>query len=151
MKIATLAIALTAAGCMHTTPPDQAASLAAAETAFAAHSVREDMRAAFMAHFAAEGVMMRNGWVVAREFLAPRPAPPIVLDWRPVYVEVAASADLGLSTGPWKLTSREDAAKPPAYGQFVSIWRREPGQPWHVAVDLPGWRGSDARKARNAS
>ena len=60
----------------------------------------------------------------------------IVLDWRPQYVEVAAAGDLGLSTGPWKITSRKDPKADPAYGQFVSIWRREGGGPWKVAVDL---------------
>ena len=114
---------------------DDARSLAAAETAFAAHSVREDMRVAFMAHFAGDGVFVRNGWVNAREFLAAQPAPPIVLDWRPAYTEVAASGDLGLSTGPWKLTARNDP-NAAAYGQFVSVWKREPGQPWRVLVDL---------------
>jgi ketosteroid isomerase-like protein len=115
---------------------DAAASLAAAETAFAAHSVREDMRVAFMAHFADDGVFVRNGWVVANAYLARQPAPPIVLDWRPVYTEVARSGEMGLSTGPWNLTSKEKPHAPPAYGQFVSIWKRPPGRPWRVAVDL---------------
>jgi ketosteroid isomerase-like protein len=115
---------------------DNARSLAAAETAFAAHSVREDMRAAFLGAFADDGVLVRNGWVTARDSIGTRPAPPIVLDWRPVYTEVAASGDMGLSTGPWKITSKVDAGAPPAYGQFVSIWKRADGGPWRVAVDL---------------
>src|SRR5688572_3441460 len=88
---------------------DHTASLAAAETAFAAHSVREDMRPAFLAAFAPDGMLVRNGWVVSNDWMKPQAAPPIVLDWRPQYVEVAASGELGLSTGPWKITSK---AKP---------------------------------------
>ncbi len=130
--------ALALAGCAHTLPANNdPALLAAAETAFAAHSVREDMRAAFMAAFAADGVLIRApGWVVANNWLRDKPAPPIVLDWRPQYVQVAMAADLGLSTGPWKITSKADPAAPPAYGQFVSIWRREKPGAWKVAVDL---------------
>jgi ketosteroid isomerase-like protein len=115
---------------------DDTASLAAAETAFAAQSVREDMRIAFLAAFAPDGVFVRNAWVVADDWLRDRAAPPIVLDWRPQYVEVAASGDLGLSTGPWKITSKAKPEAPPAYGQFVSVWRREGNGPWKVAVDL---------------
>jgi len=115
---------------------DHTASLAAAETAFAAHSVREDMRAAFLAAFAPDGVFVRNGWTVSNEWLRNQAAPPIVLDWRPQYVEVAASGDLGLSTGPWKITSKAKPDAPPTFGQFVSVWRREAGGPWKVAVDL---------------
>jgi ketosteroid isomerase-like protein len=115
---------------------DSATSLAAAEAAFAAHSVREDMRVAFLAAFAPDGVFVRNGWTVAIDWLRDRPAPPIVLDWRPQYVEVAASGELGLSTGPWKITSKAKPEAAPQYGQFVSVWRREATGPWKVAVDL---------------
>lgn len=134
-----LLAALALAACA--TPPspspnmDDARSLAAAESAFAAHSLREDMRVAFLANFAPDGVMPRGSWVNAHEFLTPRPAPPIVLDWRPVFTEVAASGDMGLSTGPSKITSKTDASQF-GYGQFVSIWKRDAGAAWRVAVDL---------------
>jgi len=113
-----------------------AVSLAAAETAFAAHSVRTDMREAFLAYFAEDGAWVDGGWKPARPALAAWPtAPAIVLDWRPVHTEVAASGELGLSTGPWKRTPK---AKPgePRYGQYVSVWRREAGGTWKVEADL---------------
>jgi ketosteroid isomerase-like protein len=138
MRFASTPIALLLAACASppSAPLDAAASLAAAESAFAAQSVREDMRAAFLANFADDGVFVRNGWVNAKADLAARSAPTIVLDWRPVFTEVARAADLGLSTGPWKLTSNAKPDTPPAFGQFVSIWRRDPGGPWEVAVDI---------------
>jgi len=132
------AFALALAGCAALPEPamSPADSLAAAETEFAAHSLREGMRAAFMSHFAEDGVTVRDGWIVSNTYLATRPNPPIVLDWRPVHVEVAGSGDFGLSTGPSKITSTAKPDAPPSYGQFVSIWKREPGRPWRVAVDL---------------
>ncbi|HYE94563.1 MAG TPA: nuclear transport factor 2 family protein [Terriglobales bacterium] len=137
MKIGAPAFALALAGCAATPAgPDAAASLAAAETAFAAHSVREDMRAAFLAAFAPDGVFVRNGWMVSNDYLRDRPAPPIVLDWRPVFVEVAASGELGVSTGPSRITSKAKPETPPSYGQFVSVWRRSGDGPWKVEVDL---------------
>ena len=137
MRTAAIAAAALLAACAHQAPTmDAPASLAAAETAFAAHSVREDMRAAFLAAFADDGVIVRNGWTVSNAHLARQPAPPIVLDWRPQYVEVAASGELGLSTGPWKITSKAAPETPATFGQFVSVWRRAPGGPWKVAVDL---------------
>ncbi len=140
MKTAALVFALAAAGCAHPIPlsgsMEAPVALAAAESAFAAHSLRADMRAAFLANFADDGVFVRKGWVNANADLAPRQAPPIVLDWRPVYVETALAGDLGLSTGPWKLTGKPASADAPRYGQFVSIWKREGRGPWKVAVDL---------------
>lgn len=135
-------LVIAAALCVACTPMTErprgnadALSLAAAETAFAAHSVRTDMREAFLEHFGEDGVWLSGGWSLARPALAPRPAPPIVLDWRPVHAEVAASGELGLSTGPWKRVPK-GAAGEARYGQYVSIWRREPAGPWKVAVDL---------------
>src|SRR5258708_29957247 len=138
MRFASPPLALLLAACANpaSAPLDAAASLAAAESAFAAQSVREDMRAAFLANFADDGVFVRNGWVTAKTDLAAGSAPAIVLDWRPVYTEVARSGDFGLSTGPWKLTSKAKPETPPSFGQFVSIWRRDPGGPWKVAVDI---------------
>jgi len=125
MKPAPL-LALALAACAHLPmTPEAPASLAAAETGFGRHSVREDMRAAFLANFAEDGVFVRNGWMVSNDWLRPRPAPPIVLDWHPQYVEAAASGDMGLSTGPWKITSKKDPGAAPTHGQFVSVWRRD--------------------------
>lgn len=139
------ALALALAACAHAPAPmDHTASLAAAEAAFAAHSVREDMRVAFLAAFADDGVFVREGWKVSNEFLRNRPAPAIVLDWRPQYVEVSASGDLGLSTGPSRITSKADPKAAPSYGQFVSVWRRAPGGPWKVEVDLGIAHAGDA-------
>ena len=140
MKSPALALAaIAAAGCAASLSPqgmEPATSLAAAETAFAAHSMREDMRVAFLANFADDGVLVRNGWIVSNTYLSGRPAPPIALDWRPQYVEAASSGDLGLSTGPSKITSKAKPDTPPTYGQFVSIWRRVGTGPWKVEVDL---------------
>jgi ketosteroid isomerase-like protein len=89
-----------------------------------------------MAHFAPDGVYIRKGWVVANADLSARAAPPVVLDWRPVHTEVAASGEMGLSTGPWKVTSKANPSEAAGYGQFVSIWKRESGGAWKVAVDI---------------
>src|SRR5262252_6871325 len=107
------------AGCAQPMPQPQAAraanadaiELADAETAFAAHSARADMREAFLANFADDGVFARGEWTVARP------------------------GELGLSTGPWRLTNPKDPTHP-SFGQFVSVWRREPGGAWKVIVDL---------------
>ena len=115
---------------------DAAMALARAESAFAAQSVREDMRAAFIANFADDGVLVRGEWVNARDWLSPRAPPPIVLDWHPAFVVVAQSADLGVSTGPWRATKKDAPAEPPAVGEFASVWRRDAQGPWRVIVDL---------------
>ena len=121
-----------------TPAPDNAAalSLAAAERAFAAQSMRSDMVSAFVANFADDGVLVTNGWTRAKTALAGKPPPPVDLDWAPAHVEVAASGELGLSTGPSIRKSRTHPEAAPSYGHFVSVWRRSPEGRWQVEVDL---------------
>jgi hypothetical protein len=105
--------ALAAAGCASVVPVpfgslEPPESLAAAETAFAAHSVREDMRAAFLASFHEDGVFVRQGWT-----------------------QVARSGDLGYTRGSYA------AANAPAapLGAFLRAWRLEGGD-WRIALDV---------------
>jgi len=137
MKRAIFLGGMIAAGCAASGAHDAlepATSLAAAENAFAAHSVREGMRPAFLANFADDGVLVRNGWALALPALEAQSPAPNVLDWHPVFVEAARAGDLGISTGPWTITPR-DPARPTLHGQFVSAWRRTHGR-WQVVADI---------------
>ena len=133
-----LAAALAGCAAVPPAPPagEAPASLAAAETAFATQSLREGMRAAFLAWLAPDATLFRDGPVNGPALIASRPQPPIDLAWHPVFVEVSASGEMGLSTGPSTVTSRVDPAAPLRHGQFVSVWKREAGGPWRVRVDL---------------
>jgi len=113
-----------------------AAQVAAAESAFAAHSVATDMREAFLTAFAEDSTLLRSGPVPGRETIQKNPAPPIELNWRPAFVYAAASGEIGYSTGPWRITSKTDPAAPPKFGQFVSIWKRQADGVWKVFIDL---------------
>jgi len=139
LPAATLAFAI--AACARGVAPDPAmdpaASLAAAESAFAARSVREGMRAAFLANLAENSLVLRPGPVDGREAFGKESAEaPFVLDWRPVHVEVAASGEMGLSTGPWTLKGKADPKAPARHGQFVSLWKRDGAGQWKLAIDL---------------
>jgi ketosteroid isomerase-like protein len=133
-RLALLAALL--AGCATVPDSTSPASLAAAESAFAAQSVREGMKAAFLAWLGPEATLFRDGPVNGPAFIAANPDPPIVLDWRPVYVEVSASDGMGLSTGPWAITSRSTPGAAARHGQFVSVWKRDAQGTWRVHVDL---------------
>ncbi|MBI3716588.1 MAG: nuclear transport factor 2 family protein [Betaproteobacteria bacterium] len=112
-----------------------AKDLAAEEGKFAAYSVAHDMRSAFLEFFADESVILRPDMVDAKPWLAARPAPPSRLDWKPQLTILSASRDLGLSTGPWIATGKEDSKEPAYHGQFFSIWKRQPNGNWKVLLD----------------
>ena len=109
-----------------------------AERAFARDATERGIRAAFLDHFATDGVDFRPGPGVMRERMLARPAPAdplaLLLDWSPQAGAVASSGDLGFTTGPYSLSNQRDPSAPTRYGYFFSVWKRETGR-WRVALD----------------
>ncbi|MGC1818670.1 MAG: DUF4440 domain-containing protein, partial [Casimicrobiaceae bacterium] len=114
-------------------------SLVAAETGFARMALEQGIRAAFIANFADDGIVFEPAPSILRKTWPVRPAPAnpraLRLEWSPAQVGVARSGDIGYSTGPYRLT---DAAHPDFIrrGVFFSVWRRDAGGPWRVALDI---------------
>lgn len=111
-----------------------ARSLAAAETAFAHESETNGMRTAFLHALSAEGIVFQPDPQNGRKAWEPKKDSGGLLRWQPVLAVVAASGDLGYTTGPWTFRKSADDKKV-AFGQFVSIWRRENGK-WKLLLDL---------------
>ena len=62
------------------------------------------------------------------------------LTWEPRTGDVAASGELGWLTGPSTFIDRTDPKAQPRYGNYLSVWRRQPGGAWRVFIDV----GADA-------
>ena len=134
-----LAVLVLAACATQPSAPDVALEeLFTAERGFAKDATEHGIRAAFLEHFAADGIDFRPGPGVMRERMLARPAPAdplaLVLDWSPQAGAVARAADLGYTTGPYSLANARDAHSPTRYGYYFSVWKRDNGV-WRVAVD----------------
>lgn len=132
------AIALLGTGCA-TTPsrnPDHEA-LVEAERAFARHAEASDVRTAFLAAFADDGILMTPAPKRLKDHYTARPAPAdpraMRLQWAPVASGIAASGDFGFTSGPSTMTMR-DGSRPPRHGAYFSVWKRERGR-WRVVLD----------------
>lgn len=120
-------------------PPPAAATAAdvqqviAAERAFAGDAAQKGVDAAFRAHVAPDGVLFRpdpvNGlaWMDAQPADPPGTPPQTGLSWWPVYAGIAASGDLGFTTGPWRVADRG--------GYYLTLWRRQADGSWKFALD----------------
>lgn len=94
--------------------------------------------------FASDGVMYPpSGRVEGREAIRERmqsvftPENPRLV-WEPVTAEVGAGGDLGYTLGRWRSvgTATTGTDSTLAEGNYVTIWRKVPGEGWRVAVDI---------------
>lgn len=114
-----------------------------AEADFARMALEKGIEPAFLAFAAEDGVMMRNNQIVRgreeiRQWFANRPSDPskIILDWKPDFVEVSASGDLGYTYGPYTLTVTDSTgASQTQTGIFHTVWKRQADGAWRFVWD----------------
>lgn len=51
--------------------------------------------------------------------------------WKPVYVDVAKSGELGYSWGNWKDVEKDSSY----YGNYFTVWKKQSDGSWKVALD----------------
>jgi len=122
-------------------PPIQASpvrptaeDVAQAERAFAADAARLGTPAAFLAHLAGDALVFMPEPEAGHRIYGARKDDGSLLSWEPSFVELAASGDFAVSTGPWSWRAA-GAEAPAAFGHFLSLWVRRGGR-WQVRLDI---------------
>jgi uncharacterized protein DUF4440 len=110
------------------------------EQAFSKMAQDTNPREAFMAFIAEDGLLFRPGAVNGKKWMLEHPVPPSdkkpVLVWQPAFAGMAASEDMGFTTGPWEAKVDVNDAKPGAYGHFMTVWKKQVDGSWKFVVDL---------------
>jgi hypothetical protein len=140
MLAVSTASSYTPAACAHEPDAEEIAlgSLVDAEIAFARMGSERGVHAAFLANFAADGVVLEPKPSRVRDTWGAHPAPDdplaVRLDWKPAQAGVARSRDFGYTTGPY---AAWNAARPSdkRHGAFFSVWQRNAAGRWQVILD----------------
>ena len=111
-------------------------ALVATENNFSRASVEHGIRDSFLQFFADDSIIFAPEPKDGKKFYATYEDKGRKLVWRPIFATIANSADLGVTTGPWEIKSSANDGTPIAFGQFVSIWKRQPDKSWKVIVDV---------------
>ena len=110
------------------------------EQAFSKMAEEKNARDAFLAFIADDGLLFRPGAVNGKKWMLDHPPPPSdkkpLLAWQPSYAGMAASGDMGFTTGPWESKADIKDEKPSGYGHFVTVWKKQPDGSWKFVVDL---------------
>jgi ketosteroid isomerase-like protein len=115
---------------------DALQTLVDSEIAFAQTSVAKGLRNSFLQFFADDSVVFTPAPTNGKKFYANYDDKGRQLNWRPIFVTMASAGDLGLSTGPWEMKKAPTDATAFAFGDFVSIWKKQPDNSWKVIADL---------------
>jgi hypothetical protein len=111
-------------------------SLVASERAFAALSVAQGTRTAFLEFLDDSSVIFRPHPVNGKEWFRGQKPRTSVLNWGPSFADCSSGGEMGYTTGPWRFYKTSLAEEPVAFGYFVSVWGRKPGGPWKVLFDV---------------
>lgn len=115
-------------------------SMVDTELAFARMAAEQGIRPSFMAFIAEDGILFRPRAVRGKQWMIDHPVPPSdqhpLLSWYPIVAEVARAGDMGYTTGPWEFKNDIHDAKPVAFGNFLTVWRKQADGSWKFAIDL---------------
>ena len=111
-------------------------TLVASEKSFAQASVDHGIRSSFLQFFADDSVVFTPAPTNGKKFYANYDDKGRQLNWQPIFATISNAGDLGFTTGPWEMKKSATDAKPFAFGDFVSIWKKQADNSWKVIVDL---------------
>ena len=115
-------------------------SMVETERAFSRMSEEKGTRESFAAFIAEDGILFRPTAVLGKKWMQEHPLPPStkrsLLSWQPIFAAVSGAGDLGYTTGPWQFKQDIKDAKPVAFGNFMTVWRKQADGSWKFALDL---------------
>jgi len=95
---------------------------------------------AFAAFIADDGILFRPHAVIGKKWMHEHPLPSSntrpLLSWQPIYAFISRSGDLGYTTGPWQYKNDIKDAKASAFGNFMTIWKKQANGRWRFVLDL---------------
>lgn len=122
------------------TTSDALKAMVTTEQAFSKTAEEQGTREAFLKFIADDGILFRPRAVKGKQWLLDHPVPPstkrTLLAWQPSFADVSYSGDLGYTTGPWEFKDDIKNQTPSAYGDFVTVWRKQQDGSWKFVVDL---------------
>lgn len=115
-------------------------AMVSTELALARMSEEQGIRPAFMAFIADDGILFRPTAVKGKQWMTENPVPPSdkrpLLSWYPTVAGMARAGDLGYTTGPWEFKEDIHDAKAVAWGNFLTVWKKQANGEWKFAIDL---------------
>lgn len=108
----------------------------AAEKAFAAMAATNGTKPAFLEFAANDGVVFNTKPENAQEYWTKHAETTGLLAWAPAWADVSADGSLGFTTGGWEFRPKGKSDAPVAWGEYFTIWKKQPGGKWTFELDI---------------
>ncbi|MFH2039489.1 MAG: nuclear transport factor 2 family protein [Chloroflexota bacterium] len=111
------------------------------EIAFARLAREKGIKAAFLAYASEEAVLNRENNLIKgkkeiEKYFSNKVWKNIHLDWRPDFISVSISGDLGYTYGKFTLEDKDDSGQTKKLeGFFHTVWKKEPDGKWRYVWD----------------
>ena len=119
---------------------DPLTAMVATERAFSRMSEEKGIRESFTEFIADDGILFRPRAVFGKKWMLENPMPPSttrpLLVWQPTFAGISRAGDLGYTTGPWQFKNDIKDAKFSAFGNFMTVWKKQADGKWKFVVDL---------------
>ncbi len=106
------------------------------EHAFAKFAEENGTKAAFLEFAANDAILFLPDKVNAKEHWNSRATSTGLLSWAPNYADISANGILGYTTGHWEFRPKGKGDEPAGFGEFITIWLRQPDAKYKFVVDI---------------
>jgi ketosteroid isomerase-like protein len=119
---------------------DPLSAMVATERAFSRMSEEKGIRESFMEFIAEDGILFRPRAELGKKWMREHPLPAStkrpLLVWQPILAGISRAGDMGYTTGPWKYKNDINDSQFSAFGNFMTVWQKQPDGKWKFAIDL---------------
>ena len=106
------------------------------EKAFADMARKKSVRQAFLEFFADDGVLFQPAAVNGKKHWKTRPESAALLAWNPVWADISSDGSIGYTTGDWEFRPKGKDDTPVAFGQYITIWKKQSRGEFKAVLDI---------------
>src|SRR5947209_7636337 len=106
------------------------------EHSFARAAAEKGTKSAFLEYLTDDAVVFVPDQTNGKAFWTARGDSASVLSWDPNYADISANGIFGYTTGNWEFRTKGKTDTPSAFGDFVTVWVRQPNGKYKWVVDI---------------
>ena len=111
--------------------------LVEAERSFEAVAGAQGIKRAYLDFLSKDSTIFRPGPVNGLEYWKASKDPASLLLSRNVtYADISSNGILGYTTGNWRLYERGKSEASAKFGQYITVWERQPDETWRATIDI---------------